>query len=256
MQNYKVPEWFRNAKFGIWAHWGPQCVEGTGDWMARSLYLEGSREYKHHVENYGHPSEVGFKDILPLFKAENWNPDKLVSFYKKIGAQYFFALGNHHDNYDLWDSQYQEWNSMNIGPKKDILAGWAEAAKKNGLPFGISFHADHAWSWYEPAQRYDRRGEKAGVPYDGCLTKEDGKGKWWEGYDPQKLYAQNHPLSAGSWVDGMIHRQWAWGNGVCIPTREYVTNFYDRTVDAINRYNPDLIYFDVTGVPFQCCYVW
>lgn len=176
--------------------------------------------------------------------------DKLVSFYKKIGAQYFFALGNHHDNYDLWDSQYQEWNSVNIGPKKDILAGWAEAAKKNGLPFGISFHADHAWSWYEPAQRYDRHGEKAGVPYDGCLTKEDGKGKWWEGYDPQKLYAQNHPLSAGSWADGMIHRQWAWGNGVCIPTQEYVTNFYDRTVDAINRYNPDLIYFDVTGVPF------
>ena len=250
LQNYKVPEWFRNAKFGIWAHWGPQCVEGSGDWMARSLYLEGSREYKHHVEHYGHPSEVGFKDILPLFKAEKWDPDKLVSFYKKIGAQYFFALGNHHDNYDLWDSQYQEWNSVNIGPKKDILAGWAEAAKKNGLPFGISFHADHAWSWYEPAQRYDRHGEKAGVPYDGCLTKEDGKGKWWEGYDPQKLYAQNHPLSAGSWADGMIHRQWAWGNGVCIPTQEYVTNFYDRTVDAINRYNPDLIYFDVTGVPF------
>lgn len=250
LQNYKVPEWFRNAKFGIWAHWGPQCVEGSGDWMARSLYLEGSREYKHHVEHYGHPSEVGFKDILPLFKAEKWDPDKLVSFYKKIGAQYFFALGNHHDNYDLWDSQYQEWNSVNIGPKKDILAGWAEAAKKNGLPFGISFHADHAWSWYEPAQRYDRHGEKAGVPYDGCLTKEDGKGKWWEGYDPQKLYAQNHPLSAGSWADGMIHRQWAWGNGVCIPTQEYVTNFYDRTIDAINRYNPDLIYFDVTGVPF------
>lgn len=250
LQNYKVLEWFRNAKFGIWAHWGPQCVEGSGDWMARSLYLEGSREYKHHVEHYGHPSEVGFKDILPLFKAEKWDPDKLVSFYKKIGAQYFFALGNHHDNYDLWDSQYQEWNSVNIGPKKDILAGWAEAAKKNGLPFGISFHADHAWSWYEPAQRYDRHGEKAGVPYDGCLTKEDGKGKWWEGYDPQKLYAQNHPLSAGSWADGMIHRQWAWGNGVCIPTQEYVTNFYDRTVDAINRYNPDLIYFDVTGVPF------
>ncbi len=250
LQQYKVPEWFRNAKFGIWAHWGPQCVEGSGDWMARSLYMEGTREYKHHVKNYGHPSEVGFKDILPLFKAEKWDPEKLVSFYKKIGAQYFFALGNHHDNFDLWDSKYQEWNSKNIGPKKDILAGWAEAAKINGLPFGISFHADHAWSWYEPSQRYDRNGPKAGVPYDGSLTKEDGKGKWWEGYDPQNLYAQNHPLSYGSWADGMIHRQWAWGNGVCIPTQEYVSNFYDRTVDAINRYNPDLIYFDVTGVPF------
>ena len=134
LQNYKVPEWFRNAKFGIWAHWGPQCVEGSGDWMARSLYLEGSREYKHHVEHYGHPSEVGFKDILPLFKAEKWDPDKLVSFYKKIGAQYFFALGNHHDNYDLWDSQYQEWNSVNIGPKKDILrAGLKQLEKRSSI---------------------------------------------------------------------------------------------------------------------------
>ena len=251
LENYQVPEWFRNAKFGIWAHWGPQCVEGSGDWMARSMYLEGSAEYKHHVEHYGHPSEVGFKDIIPLFKAEKWNPDKLVEFYKKIGAQYFFALGNHHDNFDLWDSKYQAWNSKNMGPKRDILAEWEQAARKYELPFGISFHADHAWTWYEPSQRYDRNGPKAGVPYDGTLTKADGKGKWWEGYDPQELYAQNHPMSKGSWVDGMIHSQWAWGNGASLPTQEYCTNFYDRTVDAINRYNPDLIYFDVTVVPFH-----
>ena len=250
LENYQVPEWFRNAKFGIWAHWGPQCVEGSGDWMARSMYLEGSAEYKHHVEHYGHPSEVGFKDIIPLFKAEKWNPDKLVEFYKKIGAQYFFALGNHHDNFDLWDSKYQAWNSKNMGPKRDILAEWEQAARKYELPFGISFHADHAWTWYEPSQRYDRNGPKAGVPYDGTLTKAVGKGKWWEGYDPQDLYAQNHPMSKGSWVDGMIHSQWAWGNGACLPTQEYCTNFYNRTVDAINRYNPDLIYFDVTVVPF------
>lgn len=251
LENYQVPEWFRNAKFGIWAHWGPQCVEGSGDWMARSMYLEGSAEYKHHVEHYGHPSEVGFKDIIPLFKAEKWNPDKLVEFYKKIGAQYFFALGNHHDNFDLWDSKYQAWNSKNMGPKRDILAEWEQAARKYELPFGISFHADHAWTWYEPSQRYDRNGPKAGVPYDGTLTKADGKGKWWEGYDPQDLYAQNHPMSKGSWVDGMIHSQWAWGNGACLSTQEYCTNFYNRTVDAINRYNPDLIYFDVTVVPFH-----
>ena len=250
LENYQVPEWFRNAKFGIWAHWGPQCVEGSGDWMARSMYMEGSSEYKHHVEHYGHPSEVGFKDIIPLFKAEKWNPDKLVAFYKKIGAQYFFALGNHHDNFDLWDSKYQPWNSVNMGPKRDILAEWERAARKYELPFGISFHADHAWTWYEPAQRYDRNGPKAGILYDGTLTKADGKGKWWEGYDPQDLYAQNHPLSKGSWADGMIHSQWAWGNGACLPTQEYCTNFYNRTIDAINRYNPDLIYFDVTVVPF------
>ena len=250
LKNYKVPEWYRNAKFGIWAHWGPQCVEGTGDWMARSLYMEGSNAYKHHVEHYGHPSEVGFKDIIPLFKAEHWNPDSLVAFYKQIGAQYFFALGNHHDNFDLWDSKYQPWNSVNMGPKRDILAEWEKAARKYGLPFGVSLHADHAWSWYETAQRHDTIGPKKGIPYDGKLTKADGKGKWWEGYDPQDLYAQNHPLSENSWDDGMIHRQWAWGNGVCMPSQEFVTNFYNRTLDVINRYNPDILYFDVTVLPF------
>ena len=250
LSNYKVPEWFRNVKFGIWAHWGPQCVEGSGDWMARHLYMENSREYRHHVANYGHPSEFGFKDIIPLWKAEKWNPDKLVAFYKKIGAQDIFAMGNHHDNMDLWHIKYQPWNSVNMGPEKDILKGWEKAARKHGLYFGVSLHADHAWSWYETAQRHDTQGPKKGVPYDGKLTKADGKGKWWEGYDPQDLYAQNHPLSQNSWDNGAIHRQWAWGNGVCLPTQEYCTNFYNRTLDVINRYNPDLLYFDVTVAPF------
>ena len=250
LNDHETPEWFRDAKFGIWAHWGPQCVEGTGDWMARSIYMEGSREYNYHVEHYGHPSEFGFKDILPLFKAENWDPDKLVERYKRAGAKYFFVLGNHHDNFDLWDSKYQPWNSKNIGPERDILDGWARAAKKHGLPLGISFHADHAWTWYEPAQRYDLDGPKAGVYYDGNLTKEDGKGKWWDGLDPQMLYQQRHPMSKGSWDNGAIHGQWGWGGGACPPSQEFVTNFYDRTLDAINRYQPDIIYFDVTKLPF------
>ena len=250
LETHQTPEWFRDAKFGIWAHWGPQCVEGSGDWMARGMYQEGSGQYKYHVEHYGHPSEVGFKDILPLFKAERWDPEALVERYKRCGAQYFFVLGNHHDNYDLWDSQYQPWNSKNIGPKKDILDGWAKAAKKAGLPLGISFHADHAWTWYETAQRYDMNGKKAGVYYDGRSKKEDGKGKWWEGLDPQMLYQQNHPMSERSWSNSQIHRQWDWSNGACPPSEEFVTNFYDRTLDAINRYEPDLIYFDVTVLPF------
>ena len=257
LRQYEVPEWFRDAKFGIWAHWGPQCVEGSGDWMARELYMEGTYKSNYHREHYGHPSEVGFKDILPLFKAEHWNPEKLVQFYKEVGAQYFFALGNHHDNFDLWDSQYQEWNSKNIGPHRDILSEWAAAAKKAGLPFGISFHADHAWTWYEPSRRFDLKGEKRGVKYDGWLTKEDGykpnvdgSEKWWKGLDPQRLYAQDHDFSNNSWDNNSIHRQWGWGGGACLPTQEYITNFYNRTLDAINRYNPDLIYFDVTVLPF------
>ncbi|MCQ2095145.1 MAG: alpha-L-fucosidase [Bacteroidaceae bacterium] len=257
LRTYEVPEWFRDAKFGIWAHWGPQCVEGSGDWMARELYMEGNHKYDYHREHYGHPSEVGFKDILPLFKAENWNPEELVQFYKECGAQYFFALGNHHDNFDLWDSKYQEWNSKDIGPHKDILDGWSKAAHKAGLPFGISFHADHAWIWYEPSRRFDLKGNKRGVKYDGWLTKEDGykpnpdgTEKWWKGLDPQKLYQQDHDFSRNTWDNGSIHSQWGWDNGANLPTQEFVTNFYNRTLDAINRYQPDLIYFDVTVLPF------
>lgn len=151
---------------------------------------------------------------------------------------------------DLWDSKYQPWNSMNMGPKRDILAEWEKAARKNGLYFGVSLHADHAWIWYEPSRRHDTKGPKKGIPYDGNLTKEDGKGKWWEGYDPQDLYAQNHPLSKDSWNNNSIHGQWAWGDGADLPSKEFCTNFYNRTLDVINRYNPDLLYFDVTGVPF------
>lgn len=251
LSQYEVPEWFRDAKFGIWAHWGPQCVEGSGDWMAREMYHEGSGKYQYHREHYGHPSQVGFKDILPLFKAEKWQPDSLVAYYKKVGARYFFALGNHHDNFDLWDSQYQPWNSKRIGPHRDILGEWASAARKAGLPLGVSLHADHAWRWYESAQRSDKTGEYAGIPYDGKLTKADGVGKWWEGLDPQDLYAQNHPLSKDSWDNRSIHQQWDWTHGVTMPSQAFVTNFYNRTLDAINRYSPDLLYFDVTVLPFN-----
>ena len=249
LEKQETPEWFRNAKFGIWAHWGPQCVEGTGDWMARSMYREGSREYNHHVKHYGHPSEIGFKDVIPHFKAEKWDPDKLVALYKKIGARYFVAMANHHDNFDLWESKYQPWNSMNMGPERDVLAEWEKAARKAGLPFGISIHADHAWTWYETSQRYDLKGEKRGKMYDGNMTAADGKGKWWEGYDPQDLYAQIHPLSEGGW-NANTAKIWAWGNGAARPSQKFVDNVYNRTIDAINRYNPDLIYFDATVLPF------
>lgn len=154
-----------------------KCQPGQGEWFARSMYDEGSGQYKWFVQNYGHPSKFGFKDVINEWKADKWNPEKLVALYKRAGAQYFFAMANHHDNFDMWNSKYQEWNSVRVGPKKDILAGWAKAAKNNGLPFGLSVHAAHAWSWLEVSQRSDKSGEFARIPYDGKLTKEDGKGK-------------------------------------------------------------------------------
>jgi alpha-L-fucosidase len=249
LAQYKTPEWFRDAKFGLWAHWGPQCQPERGDWYARGMYQEGSDQYKYHCEKYGHPSKFGFKDVINEWKAEEWNPDELLALYKKAGAKYFVCLANHHDNFDLYDSSHQPWNSTRLGPKKDLVGGWAKAAKKQGLRFGVSVHAAHTWSWLETAQRADKNGPLAGVPYDGKITTADGQGTWWQGYDPQALYAQNHPLSENSQDNGMIHRQWDWGNGVTPPSKEYCDKFYNRTIELLDKYQPDVVYFDDTALP-------
>jgi alpha-L-fucosidase len=238
---YQVPDWFRDAKFGIWAHWSAQCVPEQGDWYARKMYIEGDPDYKYQIAHYGHPSKVGFKDIDHIWHAENWDADKLMDLYKRAGAKYFCALANHHDNFDCYDSKYQPWNSTRIGPMKDIVGTWAKAARDHGMRFGVSVHASHAWSWFEVAQGADKKGPLAGVPYDGKLTKADGVGTWWEGLDPQDLYAQNHA------VGGL---QWEWKPGKCtIPDQAYTDKFYNRTIDLINKYHPDLLYFDDTKLP-------
>jgi len=249
LMQYQVPDWFRNAKFGIWAHWGPQCQPEFGDWYAREMYMEGSAKYKYHLQKYGHPSKFGFKDVINDWKAENWDPEELVGLYKRAGAKYFMALANHHDNFDLYKSTYQPWNSTRMGPKKDIIDGWAKAARHHDLRFGVTVHAAHAWSWMETARRADKNGPMAGVPYDGNVSRADGVGKWWNGEDAQELYVQNHPLSRNSQDNSVIHSQWAWGNGVAIPSKAYCEKFYNRTVELIDQYGPDAIYFDDTVLP-------
>jgi alpha-L-fucosidase len=245
LKQYQCPDWFRDAKFGIWSVWGPQAVPEQGDWYARKMYQEGSPMNKYHVANYGPPSKFGYKDILPLWTAEKWDPTRLMSLYKQAGAKYFVVMVNHHDNFDLWDSKYQPWNSVAMGPKRNILGEWADAAKADGLRLGVSIHAAHTWTWFELSQGADKSGPYAGVPYDGKLTKADGKGLWWDGLDPQDLYAQNHAPSKTSNVNAM----WDWNNGASIPDQAYCDKFYNRTLDVINRYQPDLLYFDDTVLP-------
>lgn len=250
LEKYQTPDWFRNAKFGIWAHWGPQCEPEFGDWYGRIMYEEGSDPYRYHVRKYGHPSRFGFKDIIHQWKAEQWNPDELVALYKRAGAKYFVALANHHDNFDLYKSSHQpQWNSTSMGPRKDLIGGWSKAARANGLRFGVSVHAAHAWTWYETAQGADKNGQYAGVPYDGKLTRADGKGKWWEGLDPQALYAQNHALSKSGDGGGVQHEQWHWGGGASIPDQAYIDKFFNRTRELIDNYDPDLVYYDDTVLP-------
>jgi alpha-L-fucosidase len=245
LTNYQTPEWFRDAKFGIWAHWGPQCQPEHGDWYARSMYQEGSGDYQSHLREYGHPSTNGFKDVIHVWQAEHFDPDHLLKFYKANGAKYFMALANHHDNFDLFNSQYQPWNSVALGPRQDLIGGWARAARKNGLRFAVSVHCSHAWSWYEVAQGADTKGPLAGVPYDGKLTKADGQGRWWDGLDPQELYAQNHkPGTQLNW-------EWNPAAGSSTPDAAYLEKFFKRTQQLWDDYHPDQIYFDDTVLPFH-----
>ncbi len=245
LTNYQCPEWFRDAKFGIWAHWGAECQAAQGNWYARFMYLQGHPDYESHLAAYGHPSTNGFKEVANSWKGEHFDPDALLQFYKTNGAKYFMALANFHDNFDNWNSKYQPWNSVNVGPHKDVIGLWAAAARKQGLRFGVSLHASHAWSWLEVAQGADKSGPLAGVPYDGKLTKADGKGLWWEGLDPQDLYAQNHPRGR------RLVWEWDPAKGSSVPDDAYQEKFFKRTQQLWDDYRPDLIYFDDDVLPLH-----
>jgi alpha-L-fucosidase len=227
---YETPEWYRDAKFGIWAHWTPQCVPEDGDWYARNMYRQGEKQYDNQVKQYGHPSKFGYKDLCPQWTLLNWDPEALMDRYQKAGAKLFLALANHHGSFDTWDSKHQPWNAAKIGPHKDVVGIWAAAARKRDMRFGVTVHQARNWWWFQTAHGADATGPMAGVPYDGDLTMEQGKGQWWEGLDPQRLYGAKHPYDA-------------------LPDATYVKNFYDRTRDLIDQHDPDLLYFDNSLFP-------
>ena len=243
------PSWLREAKFGIWVHFGPQSAGESGDWYARKLYTEGTTAYKNHLKKYGHPSEVGYKEVL-----RDWNPTKLdpaalTKIYQAAGARFLMIQGVHHDNYDMWNSKYQQWNSVNIGPKRDFIDEWAKACRANGMHYGVTFHHEYTWWWWQTAFGSDKEGSKKGVPYDGSLTLADGKGKWWEGYDPRLLYGINlreykgvaqkaasewSPAPAGIFTNHLDYAKW------------YATQWALRMMDVVQNYDPDFIYTDGT----------
>ncbi len=168
LRQYQIPDWFRDAKFGMWAHWGPQSGVEAGDWYARNMYMQGSEQYQYHLEHYGHQSKVGYKDLCPLWKGDRFDPDHLMSLYKKAGAKYFMSMGVHHDNFDLWNSQHQpRWNAVDMGPKKDVVGLWRAAARKYGLKFAVSEHLSNSYNWLAVSHGADKTGSMAGVPYDG-----------------------------------------------------------------------------------------
>jgi len=234
LKQYEYPEWFRDAKFGIWSHWGPQAVPRQGDWYARKLYIHDGVDHKtgkpisqdadnkYHLAHYGHPSTFGYKDIIPLWKAEKWEPEQLMALYKKAGAKYFVSMGSHHDNFFLWDSKIHRWNAVNMGPKKDVVGLWQKAAQKEGLRFGVSEHLGASFTWFQTAHGADQTGPMAGVPFDGN--------------DPQ--YEDLYHAKAAPDDTGWLTKNPKW-------QREW----FDSIKELIDNYHPDLLYSD-SGLPF------
>ncbi len=223
LRAYTCPEWFRDAKFGIWAHWGPQCVPLCGDWYARRMYQPGDVAYHHHCRVYGHPSRFGYKDIVKLWKAECFDAEALMDRYVAAGAKYFVAQAVHHDNFDNWDSTHHRWNAVKMGPQKNITRLWEQAARRRGLKFGVSEHLGAAFWWSRPNKNADASGPYAGVPYDGN--------------DPafQDFYLPNHDESDG----GGWYTSNPW----------WFDRWFERMKDLVDQHHPDLFYSD-GGVPF------
>ena len=230
LRNYKCPEWFRDVKFGIWSHWGPQSVPECGDWYARNMYIQGTDQYEYHLRTYGHPSKFGYKDICKLWKAEKFDPDALMEKYYNAGARYFVAQASHHDHFFNFDSDYNRFNSTKVGPLKDICGLWKAAAKKYNMPFGMTEHIGASFAWWRSNKGCDTYGPYKGVPYDGN--------------DPEyrDFYHDNYehvakPGEEDKWV-------WLTKNE---KFHEYWLNVMKEIVD---KYQPDLLYSD-SYLPFE-----
>ncbi|MDT0347668.1 alpha-L-fucosidase [Streptomyces litchfieldiae] len=225
---FVCPEWFRDAKLGIWSHWGPQSVPMYGDWYARNMYIEGTDQYRYHLRKYGHPSEFGYKDLVRLWKAENFDPDGLMDLYVRAGARYFVALASHHDYFLTYPSALHRWNAAEVGPGKDIVGLWQAAARRHGLPFGLTEHLGATFSWWSVNKGADAHGPRGGVPYDGA--------------DPafEDLYLPNHEHHRpGRRPDPVV--PWHTGNAW------WHRRWLDLVTEMIDRYQPDLLYSD--GAP-------
>jgi alpha-L-fucosidase len=231
LKTYENPAWFTDAKFGIWSHWGPQSGVEEGDWYARNMYIQGSKQYEYEVATYGHPSRHGYKEHIPTFKGAKWDPEHLMDLYKAAGAKYFVSMGVHHDNFDMWHSKYQpRWNAVANGPKRDIVGEYARAARKRGLRFGVSEHLSNSFDWLAVSHLSDKTGPLAGVPYDGV--------------DP--AYADLYHDLSGLTPDEIKGLK---AMGRVAPDR-WKQQYFNRIKDLIDQHTPDLLYTD-GGIPFE-----
>ncbi len=223
LQQYECPEWFRDAKFGIFVTWGVYSVPGQGCWYGRNMYEEGRPEYLAHVKNWGHPSEFGYRDFIPLWKAERFDPGAWLSLFKEAGARYFSPIASFHDGFDIWDSSHP-YNSIDMGPRKNLLKMMRDATLAQGLRWGVNTHLARNYNFFQVGYNADTQGPKKGIPYLKDIPEN------------QTFYHPNH---------GDTNRKYPIN-----PSASWKESWSARLRDLIDRYSPDFLYFD-GAVPFD-----
>ena len=222
---FVCPQWFLDAKFGVWSTWNADSAGEAGSWYHQRLYSEGLSQHRSHLEKFGHPSKVGYKDVVQTWKAEKFDPDALMAFFKENGARYFFTVAVQMSNFDNWNSKYHRWNAVNMGPHKDIVGLWQAAAKKAGMPFGVSEHLASSYRATQTNKGADKSGPYAGIPYDGN--------------DPANVDLYHPKYRDGTWKFSCDDVPEWWKQA-----------WYRRIYDLVTTYQPDMMDTDDFGLPF------
>ena len=213
LEKYQTPDWFRDAKFGIFIHWGVYSVPAfENEWYPRNMYQKDSKEYKHHIEKYGLQNKFGYKDFIPMFKAEKFDPDAWVELFKKAGAKYVVPVAEHHDGFAMYNTALSKWNAYNMGPHRDIIGELAEATRKANLIFGLSSHRIEHWWFMGGGHYFDSDvNDSSYDAFYGPAVK----------YNPFDSTSKKIPIST-----------------------EYMNDWLLRDVELVEKYHPQLFWFD------------
>lgn len=211
---YQVPEWYRRAKFGIFIHWGIYSVPAFGsEWYSRNMYIKDSVEYKHHIETYGKHTEFGYKDFIPMFTADKFNPDEWADLFKEAGAKYVVPVAEHHDGFQMYRSEISHWNAYEMGPKRDVLGELSKSCRERGMETGASSHRVEHWFFMGHGKEFDSDIKEP-------LVRGDFYWPAMPEPNHQDLYSEP------------------------VPTEEYLQDWLVRTCEIVDRYHPKIVYFD------------
>lgn len=221
LQQYSVPQWFMDSKLGIFIHWGVYAVPAfANEWYARNMYRQGTPEFRHHQEKWGQQSKFGYKDFIPMFRAENFDADAWVDLFRKSGAGYVVPVAEHHDGFPMYDTALSEWSAAKMGPKRDVVGELAGAVQKHNLVFGVSSHRAEHWWFMDGGRKFNS--DVQDPRYDGL-------------YGPAVEASPDASHDSAEWAS----KDWRPR-----PNAVFLDDWLARCCELVDKYQPQVFWFD------------